>query len=154
MNYYLITWKPENSDYSVIDYELMRMDFKTKDYVDTKWRLRSKDAKEGDGLILFRQGKITGVFGFGYILDSKPIETLENSFYYKVQFTNLRDNSVSPFISKNELVSAGIPKSLLNSESSGYGSIRTESIDVLNKLCIKNINFELFQLCNSRHTKW
>jgi len=154
MNYYLLTWKPENEDYSCEEYEKMRKDFKVNNFSDTKWRLRSRSVVKGDGLILFRQGKSTGVFGFGHILDGDPVETTENSYYYKIQFNNLRDSSVQPFLTKKTMLDYKIPESLLNSESSGYGKLGEEIVAIFNKLCEEKIKSSLDLLCKQRCTKW
>ena len=154
MNYYLATWKPENGDYTTEDYEIMRKEFREKNTVHTSWRIRSKVKKEYSKVILLRQGKVTGIFGFGFITNVLRSEELHYKNHYEIQFNNLRDSSGAPLISKNDLIAEGVPESLLNSESSGNGVVEENVINLIDNLCIKLLAHTLSDLCTQKCLKW
>ena len=149
MNCVLITWKPEKGRFSEKDFDQLKKTLRANNgSVEDTWPIRAKDMEAGIPLALFRQGRKTGLIGFGTVLDGQPTEDLGATRRYKVVFRNLRDSIDRPFFDKKLLIKAGIPNSILNTESSGNGKLPDSVVKILDALCQEHYSVTLNEACS------
>jgi hypothetical protein len=147
MNYFLLTWKPEFGSYTAEQFNELKIILRSDGSVKIPWSMRASDVNIDDGVILFRQGKVTGLYGFGKVTGSEEIITKDGSRKFEVTFYNLRDSIDQPFFSKKELIDGGIKAALLNSQASGHGALPQSQVDVLEEFLALRKKPGLLDLC-------
>ena len=147
MNYFLLTWKPEFGFYTTDQFNELKVILRSDGSVKTLWSMRASEVNIGDGVILFRQGKVTGLYGFGKVTGSEEIITKDGSRKFEVTFYNLRDSIDQPFFSKKELIDVGIKAALLNSQASGHGPLPQSQLNILEEFLALRKKPRLLDLC-------
>jgi hypothetical protein len=146
MKCYIVTWKPEVGAYSKKDFDTLKVDLREQGFVDSNWRMRSTSAEKGDCVLIFRQGKETGLMGFGEIMSTvSPDE--EGVRRCKVRIHNLRDSSELPYLTKQALTDAGIPISVFNVQASGSRALSITETELTDSLCRSSLGHPLDELC-------
>ena len=153
MNYYVITWKPERGTYSEKEFDSLKVELRRQGFADTNWSVRTTAASKGDCVLIFRQGKETGLMGFGEVmgpatLDEKGIRRC------KTRIHNLRDSNESPYLTKQNLTDAGIPVNVLNVQASGSHALTLDETRLMDALCLSVLGHHLFDLCMSYKNFW
>jgi hypothetical protein len=146
MKTYLITWKPEAGLFTEDEFNALKKTLRQNRFVDDDWRMRAAGVKKGERVVLFRQGKQTGLCGFGTILDD-CVKQKKATRRYTVRLTNMRDSIDAPFLEKKELTGAGIKKQSLEMQSSSNGAISKEEVAVIERLCQERLGHSLDELC-------
>ena len=147
MNYFLLTWKPEFGSYTAEQFNELKKVLRSDGSVKTPWSMRASEVNIGDGVILFRQGKVTGLYGFGKVTGSEEIIAKDGSRKFEVTFYNLRDSIDQPFFSKKELIDVGIKAALLNSQASGHGALPQIQLNILEEFLAIRKKPRLLDLC-------
>ena len=147
MKLFLITWKPEFGSYTKEQFNELKKSLRRDGYVKTPWTMRASEVNIGDQIILFRQGEVTGLYGFGHVTGSDEIIEKDDSRKFEVTLCNLRDSIDQPFFSKKDLVAGGIKNTLLNSQSSAQGSVPEDQVEVFQQIFSAKYGFELEKLC-------
>jgi len=147
MKLFLITWKPEFGSYTKEQFNELKKSLRRDGYVKTPWTMRASEVNIGDQIILFRQGEVTGLYGFGHVTGSDEILEKDHSRKFEVTLCNLRDSIDQPFFSKKELVLGGIKNTLLNAQSSAQGSVSSEQADALNQILVNKYGYGLDRAC-------
>jgi len=146
MKLFLITWKPEFGSYTKEQFNELKKILRQDGHVKTPWTMRASEVNIGDQIILFRQGEVTGLYGFGHVTGSDEIIEKDDSRKFEVTLCNLRDSIDQPFFSKKDLVSGGIKQTLLNAQSSAQGSVPEDQVDIFQKVFISKYGFGLERL--------
>ena len=146
-NLYILTWKPEFGSYSAEQFNELKKILRKEGSVKTPWSVRANHVKENDFVVLFRQGKVTGLYGFGHVLNSTETIEKDGSKKIEVVFFNLRDSIDQPFFSKQDLIRQGFNESLLNAQSSAQGSVPTEQTQTLNQILMNKFGYGLEKAC-------
>jgi hypothetical protein len=147
MKLFLITWKPEFGSYTKDQFNELKKLLRKDGFVKTPWTMRASEVNIGDQIILFRQGEVTGLYGFGHVTGSDEIIEKDESRKFEVTLYNLRDSIDQPFFSKKDLVAGGIKSTLLNAQSSAQGSVSEEQVKVFQEIFISKYGFGLEKLC-------
>ena len=147
MKLFLITWKPEFGSYTKEQFNELKKSLRRDGYVKTPWTMRASEVNIGDQIILFRQGEVTGLYGFGHVTGSDEILEKDDSRKFEVTLCNLRDSIDQPFFSKKELVLGGIKNTLLNAQSSAQGSVPEDQVKVFQQIFSAKYGFGLEKLC-------
>lgn len=146
-NLYILTWKPEFGSYSAEQFNELKKILRKDGSVKTPWSVRANNVVENDFVVLFRQGKITGLYGFGHVLNSTETIEKDGSKKIEVVFFNLRDSIDQPFFSKQDLIRQGFSESLLNAQSSAQGSVPTNQAQSLNQILMNKYGYGLEKAC-------
>ena len=146
MKLFLTTWKPEFGSYTKEQFNELKKILRQDGHVKTPWTMRASEVNIGDQIILFRQGEVTGLYGFGHVTGSDEIIEKDDSRKFEVTLCNLRDSIDQPFFSKKDLVSGGIKQTLLNAQSSAQGSVPEDQVDIFQKVFISKYGFGLERL--------
>jgi len=147
MKLFLITWKPESGSYTLEQFNKLKKTLRHDGYVKTPWTMRASEVNVCDQVILFRQGKTTGLYGFGHVTGSDEIIEKDNSRKFEVTLCNLRDSIDQPFFSKKDLVTGGIKDAVLNSQSSAQGPVPIEQAHALNQILVNKYGYGLDKVC-------
>jgi hypothetical protein len=133
INYLVLTWKPEiNKEFKEPDFNALVSKSRKNGYVDTKWRFLSKNFNTNDIVLVIRQGKETGLIGFGHILlNESDVDADSMTHYSTVRLVNLRSTNEHPFLSKELLLNIGFRKSILETQASGLVTLSAEEISFL-----------------------
>lgn len=134
VKFIVITWKPEiNKEFKESEFNALVSTGRRNGYVDSKWRFVSRNFGSNDIVLLVRQGKETGLIGFGHVLLNESNENSDLSSHYStVRFVNLRSTNEHPFVSKDLLLNIGLRKSILETQASGLVTLSTDEIAALN----------------------
>jgi hypothetical protein len=149
MKFFLITWKPEFGTYTELQFNELKKTLRKSGSVKTPWSMRASEVNVDDAVILFRQGKVTGLYGFGKVTGSEEIIAKDGSRKFEVTFYNLRDAIDQPFFSKKELIDAGIKKTLLNAQASAHGALPQSQIDIFEEILALKKKPSLLAVCES-----
>lgn len=147
MKLFLITWKPEFGSYTKEQFNELKKSLRRDGFVKTPWKMRASEVNIGDQVILFRQGGVTGLYGFGHVTGSDEIIEKDDSRKFEVTLCNLRDATNQPFFAKKDLVAGGIKTTLLNAQSSAHGSVPSEQTDALNQILVNKYGYGLDKAC-------
>ena len=133
INYLILTWKPEiNKEFKEPDFNALVSKSRKNGYVDAKWRFLSKNFNTNDIVLVIRQGKETGLIGFGHILlNESDVDSDFMTHYSTVRLVNLRSTNEHPFLSKELLLNIGFRKSILETQASGLVTLSAEEISFL-----------------------
>ena len=148
MKLFLITWKPEFGSYTKEQFNELKKSLRKDGFVKTPWTMRASEVNIGDRIILFRQGEVTGLYGFGHVTGSDEILENDGSRKFEVTLCNLRDSIDQPFFSKKDLVSGGVKNTLLNAQSSAQGSVPEDQAKVFQQIFSAKYGFGLEKLCS------
>jgi len=150
INYLILTWKPEiNKEFKEPDFNALVSKSRKNGYVDAKWRFLSKNFNSNDIVLVIRQGKETGLIGFGYILLNESDEDSYSSTHYlTVRLVNLRSTHEHPFVSKELLLNIGIRKSILETQASGLVTLSTDEIASLKTYIMNTYKKSVEDMCN------
>jgi hypothetical protein len=146
-NLYILTWKPEFGSYSAEQFNELKKILRKEGSAKTPWSVRAAQVVKNDFVVLFRQGQVTGLYGFGHIFNSSEIIEKDGSKKVEVVLTNLRDSIDQPFFSKQDLIRQGFNEKLLNAQSSAQGSVPTDQAQTLNQILINKYGFGLDRVC-------
>jgi hypothetical protein len=146
-NLYILTWKPEFGSYSTEEFNNLKRLLRKDGLVKTPWSVRAAQVVKNDFVVLFRQGQVTGLYGFGHIFNSSEIIEKDGSKKIEVVLTNLRDSIDQPFFSKQDLIRQGFNEKLLNAQSSAHGSVPLEQTDALNQILVNKYGYGLDKAC-------
>jgi len=146
-NLFILTWKPEFGSYGKEEFNELKKILRKNGFVKTPWSVYSSQANANDLVILFRQGQVTGLYGFGHISNSSGIIEKDGSKKLEVNFLNLRDSIDQPFFTKKDLILEGFKESLLNAQSSAQGSVSIDQLQILNQVLIKKYGYGLEKAC-------
>jgi hypothetical protein len=146
-NLYILTWKPEFGSYSAEQFNELKKILRKEGSAKTPWSVRAAQVVKNDFVVLFRQGQVTGLYGFGHIFNSSEIIEKDGSKKVEVVLTNLRDSIDQPFFSKQDLIRQGFNEKLLNAQSSAQGSVPTDQAQTLNQILINKYGFGLDRAC-------
>jgi hypothetical protein len=147
MKLFLITWKPEFGSYTKEQFNELKKSLRRDGFVKTPWTMRASEVNIGDQVILFRQGEVTGLYGFGHVTGSDEIVDKNDTRKFEVTLCNLRDSIDQPFFSKKDLVAEGIKNTLLNAQSSAQGSVPEDQVKVFQQIFSAKYGFGLEKLC-------
>ena len=133
IKFLILTWKPEiNKEFKEPEFNALVSTSRKIGYVDAKWRFLSKNFHPKDIVLIIRQGKETGLFGFGHVLLNESDENFTSPTHYStVRLMNLRSTHEHPFVSKESLIKIGIRKSILETQASGLVTLTDEEISSL-----------------------
>jgi len=148
MKLFLITWKPELGSYTKEQFNELKKSLRRDGFVKTPWTMRASEVNIGDQVILFRQGEVTGLYGFGHVTGSEQIIEKDDSKKCDVTLYNLRDSIDQPFFTKKDLVTHGIKNTLLNAQSSAHGSVPSDQADALNQILVNKYGYGLDRACH------
>jgi hypothetical protein len=149
INTLILTWKPEiNKEFKEPEFNALVSTSRNIGYVDARWRFLSKNFNPKDMVLVIRQGKETGLFGFGHILlnQSSKDSTL-TTHYSTVRLMNLRSTHEHPFVSKEILIKIGIRKSILETQASGFVTLSNEEVASLQTHMISIYKKSLEKMC-------
>lgn len=149
INYLILTWKPEsNKDFKEPEFNVLVSTSRKIGYVDARWRFLSKNFNQKDIVLIIRQGKETGLFGFGHVLlnESEQIST-SPTHYSTVRLINLRSTHEHPYVSKELLMKIGIRKSILETQASGLVTLTDQEIASLQSHIINVYKKSLEDMC-------
>jgi hypothetical protein len=105
-------------------------------------------AETRDGVLIFRQGKETGLMGFGEILS--PVSPDEKGVRRcMIRVHNLRDSSELPYLTKQALTDVGIPVGVFNAQASGSRALSIAETELTDSLCRSSLGHPLDELCRS-----
>ena len=76
---FLITWKPEIGAYTKEQFNDLKKVLRKDGVVITPWSMRAASVESNDFVILFRQGEVTGLYGFGHIENPTEIPQKDGS---------------------------------------------------------------------------
>ncbi len=144
---FLITWKPEVGAYTKEQFNDLKKILRKDGVVVTPWSMRASLVESNDLVILFRQGEVTGLYGFGHIENPTEITQKDGSKKIEIRLTNLRDSIDQPFFSKKDLIQSGVKESLLNMQSSAHGSLPDDQKEKFNQILIKKYGYGLEKAC-------
>jgi hypothetical protein len=147
MKLFLITWKPEFGSYTKEQFNELKKFLRRDGFIKTPWTMRASEVNIGDQVILFRQGEVTGLYGFGHVTGSDEIIEKDNSRKFEVTLCNLRDSIDQPFFSKQDLIRQGFNEKLLTAQSSAQGSVPIDQAQTLNQILINKYGFGLDRAC-------
>ena len=150
INTLILTWKPEiNKEFKEPEFNALVSTSRNIGYVDARWRFLSKNFNPKDMVLVIRQGKETGLFGFGHILliESSKDSTL-TTHYSTVRLMNLRSTHEHPFVSKEILIKIGIRKSILETQASGLVTLSDEEIASLQTHMMSIYKKSLEEMCS------
>lgn len=147
MKLFLITWKPEFGSYTKEQFNELKKLLRRDGYVKTPWTMRAIEVNVGDYVILYRQGEISGLYGFGHVTGSNEIISNDGSRKFEITLYNLRDSIDQPFFSKKDLVSLGIKNSLLNIQSSAQGCVPVGQVEIFQQIFSSKYGFGFERLC-------
>jgi hypothetical protein len=144
---FLITWKPEIGAYTKEQFNDLKKVLRKDGVVITPWSMRAASVESNDFVILFRQGEVTGLYGFGHIENPTEIPQKDGSKKIEIRLTNLRDSIDQPFFSKKDLIQGGVKESLLNTQSSAQGSFPDDQKEKLNQILVNKYGYGLEKTC-------
>ena len=147
MKLFLLTWKPEFGSYTKKQFNELKKSLRYDGFVKTPWAMRASEVNLGDHVILFRQGEVTGLYGFGHVTGSDEIIEKDISRKFEVTLCNLRDSIDQPFFSKKDLVIGGIKDAVLNAQSSAQGPLHIEQAHTLNQILVNKYGYGLDKVC-------
>jgi hypothetical protein len=147
MKLFLITWKPEFGAYTKEQFNELKKLLRRDGYVKTPWTMRAVEVNVGDYVILYRQGEISGLYGFGHVTGSNEMIANDGSRKFEVTLCNLRDSIDQPFFLKKDLVASGIKNSLLNMQSSAQGSVPEDQVKIFQQILNSKYGFGFDKLC-------
>ena len=149
INFLILTWKPEiNKEFKEPEFNALVSASRKIGYVDAKWRFLSKDFNLKDFVLVIRQGKETGLFGFGHILlNQSDQDSTSPTHYSTVRLMNLRSTHEHPYVSKDLLIKIGIRKSILETQASGLVTLSDEEIASLQTHIMSIFKKSLEEMC-------
>jgi len=148
-NYLILTWKPEiNKEFKEPEFNALVSTSRKIGYVDAKWRFLSKNFNSKDIVLVIRQGKETGLFGFGHVLlNESDQDSTSPTHYSTVRLMNLRSTHEHPYVSKELLIKIGIKKSILETQASGLLTLSNEEIASLQTHMMNIYKKSLEEMC-------
>jgi hypothetical protein len=97
---------------------------------------------------VIRQGKETGLIGFGHILlNESDVDSDSMTHYSTVRLVNLRSTNEHPFLSKELLLNIGFRKSILETQSSGLVTLSAEEISFLQTYVMNTYKKSVEDMC-------
>ena len=149
INYLILTWKPEiNKEFKEPDFNALVSKSRKNGYVDAKWRFLSKNFNSNDIVLVIRQGKETGLIGFGHILlNESDVDSDCMTRYSTVRLVNLRSTNEHPFLSKELLLNIGFRKSILETQASGLVTLSAEEISFLQTYVMNTYKKSVEDMC-------
>lgn len=135
-NIFVLTWKPEvNEDFKEEQFNALAKTCWKDGFVDSSWRFNSQKYKEGDAVMVLRQGKEPGLVGVGRVIENSRNPTDERTHYAAVRLLSMRDTFEHPFVSKKQLLDIGVRRSVLETQASGQLCLNeTEIVALLSLL--------------------